>query len=162
MKGLILFGRVMNVYIHGNVTIAQYHAPIYYVILYKLSRPFRFCHVVRHSTTSPRPATASLQFITVCHVDDKITPVHRIPVKICNVPRRSISARDRSFPIWYVLLRAVTSTHDCHRVLWIAFLLQHHYDEPRVTTCNELGVCQGSISHNNEQTQSVEGIIWFN
>ena len=25
--------------------------------------------------------------------------------------------------------------------------------------CNELGVCQGPISHNNEQTQSVEGII---
>ena len=25
--------------------------------------------------------------------------------------------------------------------------------------CNELRVCQGPISHNNEQTQSVEGII---
>ena len=25
--------------------------------------------------------------------------------------------------------------------------------------CNELGVCQGPISHNNEQTQTVEGII---
>ena len=31
------------------------------------------------------------------------------------------------------------------------FLLHH--------LCNELGVCQGPISHNNEQTQSVEGII---
>ena len=25
--------------------------------------------------------------------------------------------------------------------------------------CNELGVCQGPISHNNEQTQSVEDLI---
>ena len=28
-----------------------------------------------------------------------------------------------------------------------------------ISMCNELGVCQGPISHNNEQTQSVEGII---
>ena len=28
-----------------------------------------------------------------------------------------------------------------------------------VAICNELGVCRGPISHNNEQTQSVEGII---
>ena len=41
----------------------------------------------------------------------------------------------------------------------------HRQEHPRGSIvepqglCNELGMCQGPISHNNEQTQSVEGII---
>ena len=35
----------------------------------------------------------------------------------------------------------------------------HSKNDMHMALCNELGVCQGPISHNNEQTQSVEGII---
>ena len=64
-----------------------------------------------------------------------------------------------------------SGTHDLMNDLWrstnwaIRRYMHGHkesYKDLCVCMCNELGVCQGPISHNNEQTQSVEGIIWFN
>ena len=105
MKGLILFGRVMNVYIHGNATIAQDRTPIYYVVLHNLSRPFRFCHVC--CTSFHDIATTCHGSATRCHVDDKITPVHRRPVEIFYVPRQSRSP-------WQTVPYLSRSTKICH------------------------------------------------
>ena len=114
MKGLILFGRIMNVYVHGNGTIAQGHAPIYYVVLHNLSRPFRFCHVCcTPSTTSLRPATASIRYATLMTKSLPSTKnLWRFATFPCDPDRRY-----RPFPIWHVLLRSVASTHDCHHVV---------------------------------------------
>ena len=93
-------------------------------MLYSTTSPDRsgcVTFVVRPSTISLRPVTASLRYATLMTRSFPSTE-DLLRSRRC----------DKPFPIWHVLLRFVTSTHDCHHVLTTASL--EFYDEPRVTT----------------------------
>ena len=88
--------------------------------------------VVRPSTTSLRPATAALQYVTLM---TRSLPSTEDLWRFSTFPGNP-DRRGRPFPICHALLRSVTSTHDCHRVLTTAslrraVLLRSHYEHTR-------------------------------
>ena len=74
--------------------------------------------VVRAYTTSLRPATAALRYATLM---TRSLPSTEDMWRFATFPGDP-DRRGRPFPICHVLLRSVTSAHDCHRVLTTASL----------------------------------------